>query len=190
MLAIYGFLWWWTSDHNNWYPNPLYWLVGNAVLDNDNPTKKNGTCIFILYLHVYVYMYIRIYAYMYIWFTHREKKLSYNNMFRKTKLSTQQQWNRRWPYPSVVPTSAPKHIKQSRTCKDSMPTIAARTAWAHLLDTFTKNKMQPTNPSTFVKQVIGTVLYVFPLLPCGTRKRVECKVWSVKCGVWSVEWKA
>ena len=57
-----------------------------------------------------------------------------------------------------------------------------------------KNKMQPTNPNavtwnTFVKQVNWTFLCMFPLLPyqctvdCGMWKRVECKVWSVKCGV-------
>ena len=53
-----------------------------------------------------------------------------------------------------------------------------------------KNKMQPRNPNaviqnTIMKQVISTV-YMFPLFPyqcavdCGTRKRVECKVWGVK----------
>ena len=45
-----------------------------------------------------------------------------------------------------------------------------------------KNKMQPTNP----KQIIWTVLYIFPLLlykcivNCGMWKKVECKARSVK----------
>ena len=44
--------------------------------------------------------------------------------------------------------------------------------------------------NTFLKQFfLGTVLYIFPLLPyectvdCGIWKKVACQVWSVECSV-------
>ena len=50
------------------------------------------------------------------------------------------------------------------------------------------NKPECIHVEPVVKQLIWTV-YIFPLLPyqctvdCGMRKSVECKVWSVECGV-------
>ena len=54
--------------------------------------------------------------------------------------------------------------------------------------TFRKQDAAHEPECTSVKQVIWGV-YIFPLLPCqctvdcGMRERVECKAWSVECGV-------